>query len=75
MYNLRGEVFQKLKRYEESIADFNKAIQLSPNTPVYWYNLSVSSNALRRKKEAKDDAVKAMLLGMKLDDDYLRSLN
>ena len=35
IYNLRGEIYERLELYEKAILDFEKAIELDPTEPAY----------------------------------------
>ena len=60
--NALGFSYQQLKLYNESIAAFDKAIALSPNTKVYYTNRSTSWGALGRIDNAQADLAKAQNL-------------
>ena len=48
-----GGVLQRLKRHEEAVAQFERALQLRPNTGIWMLGLGVSLDALGRSEEAK----------------------
>lgn len=69
--------YQNLKKYEESLAPINKAIAMTPklqDAAFFYLNRSYSYNALKNLEMAKQDALKAKQGGIKVPDDYARSL-
>jgi tetratricopeptide (TPR) repeat protein len=57
-----GNLFNSLERYEESIADFDKAIELNPNYVKAWGNRGIAKGNLQKHKEAISDFDKAIEL-------------
>src|ERR1035437_3701017 len=70
--NSCGVALQKLHKYEESIPEFTKAIELNPKQGAYYLNRSISENMISHKDKAKDDAISAQKLGLKIDPAYLK---
>jgi len=52
IWHRKGLELQKLKRYNEALKCFDKAIQLEPNNAVYWLNKGVALRNLGRSEEA-----------------------
>lgn len=52
IYNLKGFCFYKLKRHEESIAAFEKAIELDPGSAIDYANIGSNLRELGHKQEA-----------------------
>jgi len=65
----------RLNRMKDAYDAFAKAVQLKPQVPNYWLNLSLTEHALGKMKEARLDALKAQELGMKVDSNYMNALN
>ena len=59
-WNLRGIEFVLLKRYEEAITSFDKALEIRPNYPEAKYNKEDAETELRKMRAAskKADEVK-----------------
>jgi len=55
-WNLRGLEFVVLKRYEEAIASFNKALEIRPNYPEAKYNKEDAETELRKLRAAENSA-------------------
>ena len=52
IYNLKGFCYFKLKRHEESIAAFEKAIELDPGSAIDYANIGSNLRELGHKQEA-----------------------
>jgi len=52
-WNLRGLEFVVLKRYEEAIASFNKALEIRPGYPEARYNKEDAETELRKTRTAE----------------------
>ncbi len=52
IYNLKGFCYYKLKRHEESIAAFEKAIELDPGSAIDYANIGSNLRELGHKQEA-----------------------
>jgi len=50
-WNNKGNALNKLKRYEEAIECYDKAIELNPNNPDYW---NIKGNALMKLKRYEE---------------------
>jgi len=70
-WNTRGTKFHDLKRYEEAIEAFKKAIGLKPVDPMLWRNIGISFGKLGRHEEA----LKAFDKSLKLSTDAATWLN
>lgn len=79
-YCYRGVVNKRLKHYEESLRDYNKAIELSPEKPLYYKNRARCYEAMANAEtdvelkekylsKAKEDRVKVEFLSKKDEDD------
>ena len=55
-WNLRGLEFVVLKRYEEAITSFNKALEIRPNYLEAKYNKEDAETELRKIKAAESPA-------------------
>jgi len=66
--------YQRAGKYTESIAEFNKAIDLAPNTGIYYLNRSYSWNGTGNKQNAIQDMQKARSMGVRVPDEYLKIL-
>lgn len=53
-WNLRGLEFVVLKRYEEAIASFDKALEIRPGYPEAKYNREDAETELRKMKAAEN---------------------
>ncbi|BAW29117.1 hypothetical protein MTHERMMSTA1_25890 [Methanosarcina thermophila MST-A1] len=56
VWNLRGLEFVVLKRYEEAIASFEKALEIRPSYPEAKYNKEDAETELRKMKAAEAKA-------------------
>jgi tetratricopeptide (TPR) repeat protein len=57
-----GNLFNSLEKYEESIADYDKAIELNPNFAQVWGMRGTAKAILQRHEEAITDFDKAIEL-------------
>jgi tetratricopeptide (TPR) repeat protein len=74
VFNARGSLlFDKLKKYNEALADFAKAIELNPEAE-YFYKRSNCYFQLGDMVNAKADAVTAMQKGFIIPDSYKTAL-
>ena len=72
--NTRGSVlFNNYQKYNEALADFNKAIQLNPSGD-YFLNRSYCFYRLNQYDKAKADAITAMQKGVTIPDSYKQLL-
>lgn len=55
-WNLRGLEFVILKRYEEAIASFDKALEIRPGYPEARYNREDAETELRKIRAAEENA-------------------
>ncbi|HUR31461.1 MAG TPA: tetratricopeptide repeat protein [Saprospiraceae bacterium] len=70
-YNNRGTIyFNQLKKYEEAAKDFERCIQLKPDTGLYYLNLSRCYYMLGNIDQARVNAQKAKELGEAIDPAY-----
>lgn len=65
IYNLRGFCYYRLKRHAESIAAFEKAIELDPGSAVDYANIGSNLRELGHKQEA----VRLYKMALELDPD------
>ena len=72
-YSDIGISYQGLGKYQESLAPINKAIEMT-GSPVYFLNRSYSYNGLKNMEQARADALTAKQKGIKIPDDYARTL-
>jgi tetratricopeptide (TPR) repeat protein len=56
VWNLKGLEFVVLKRYEEAIASFNKALEIRPSYPEARYNKEDAETELRKIRASKAKA-------------------
>lgn len=69
--NNRGVIyFNKLRSYEKAKADFEKAIQLSPQNGSYYLNLSRCHYMLNDLPKAQENARKSQDLGTTVDPSF-----
>lgn len=61
-YYNRGVAYQQLKRHEEAVSDFDKAIKLRPNDPVVYNNRGYSWLWLGKGARAQGDFEEAVRL-------------
>ena len=54
--------------------DLTRAIQLYPDNPNNYYFRMQAYEKLGKKKEALEDANKAMSMGVKIPDEYVKAL-
>lgn len=64
-YFERGFVKAHLKKYEEAIEDFTKAIEINPNFAMAYYNRGGVKNLTGDTDGACNDWRKALSLGLK----------
>lgn len=62
-YQGRGIAYYHLKKYSNAIADFNKAIELNPNSASSYYNRGLCYKSRRKNAKAEADFAKARELG------------
>ncbi|MFP3206731.1 MAG: tetratricopeptide repeat protein, partial [Hydrogenobaculum sp.] len=61
-WNNKGDALRNLKRYEEALQCYDKAIQLEPNNALYWNNKGDALRNLKRYEEALQCYDKAIQL-------------
>jgi MSHA biogenesis protein MshN len=49
-----GALLQRLNRHKEAVIHYKAAVQLSPNSGVWWMGLGISQQALERNDDARD---------------------
>lgn len=64
-YENRGVLLTKMGRYEESLSDFDKVIQISPDDPVAYRNRAIVYSNLGRLQDALNDYDKSLKLDPK----------
>jgi len=74
MLNLRGLCYSQLNNHKEALADFDQAIRLRPSQGVFWQNRSFFYFKSGDKASALRDIQKAQELGIKVNPEYLRTL-
>ncbi|WP_236104130.1 tetratricopeptide repeat-containing S1 family peptidase, partial [Sphaerospermopsis reniformis] len=62
LYQLRGELFDELKRHQEAIADYTQAITINPQYALAYYNRGVVKSDLGDKKGAIADYTQAITI-------------
>jgi ribosomal protein S12 methylthiotransferase accessory factor len=65
IFNLRGFCYYQLKRHEESISSFERAIELDPGSAIDYANIGSNLRELGHKKEA----VRLYRMALELDPD------
>jgi hypothetical protein len=73
IYNNRGNELLKLKRYNEAMIDFNKAIALYPNFEITYINRATTFYFLGQYQEALRDYNRAIALNPDNHQPYYRS--
>ena len=73
-YELRAGVYFNMKRFDESIADYTKAIEYNPSGGLAYYRRGTAKASLMKKAEACADWKKAISLGYKDEYDYYEDL-
>jgi len=61
-YSKRGNIYSRLKKYDEAMEDHNKAIELNPKNAGAYNNRGVVYNALKEYEKAMEDYNKAIEL-------------
>ena len=61
-FELRGLVKMQLKKYQKSIIDFNRAINLNSKNPSLYYYRYLSYSVLSQYEEAIQDCKKLIIL-------------
>ena len=61
-FELRGLVNMQLKKYQKSIIDFNRAINLNSKNPSLYYYRYLSHSVLSQYEEAIQDCKKLIIL-------------
>jgi tetratricopeptide (TPR) repeat protein len=72
-WNKIGYCYQQIGNHQKAIIAFNKGIELS-HQGNFYYLRAISLNALGENKLAREDAKRAMALGVKIDQEFLKSL-
>ena len=73
VYNSIGSCYRALGKLQESLININKAIQFVPDAN-FIINRSYTYYALKNIEQAKADALTAKQAGLKIPDDYAKSL-
>ncbi|MCB1156688.1 MAG: tetratricopeptide repeat protein [Leptospiraceae bacterium] len=71
IYFIQGLNYLAVKEYNESLVYFNKAIELSPSNPSYYFYRANTKDELGKKEEAELDLKKSL----EVDSSYAASLN
>ena len=61
-FNARGNVYRNKRAYQRAIADYDQAIRLNPNEPVYFMNRAKTFRYLRQQERAVADYRRALTL-------------
>jgi len=61
-YSNRGATFVQMNRYEQALADFDRAITLSPDTARYYANRAIAQLGLQRMEQSFADLHRAIEL-------------
>ena len=72
-YNNIGNLLYTQKKYEEAVDYYDKAIMLNPEYGVAYMNRGICKEMLRLPEEACEDWTKALSLGIKKADTYIKS--
>ena len=64
-FNNRGSTYYKLKRYDDALSDFHRAIELNPNLADAYYNRGVTYRHLQRYNDALAEIHRAIELNPK----------
>jgi tetratricopeptide (TPR) repeat protein len=67
-------LYGNLGKFDLALKDMSSAIEINPKVPEYWLRRSMAEYTLGKKEEAKADALKAVELGMQIDNSYLKEL-
>jgi small glutamine-rich tetratricopeptide repeat-containing protein alpha len=62
----------QMKKYEEAIQSYTKAIELSPNNPIYYGNRAAAYSHLGQHVKAIEDCKRAIALDPKYAKAYSR---
>ena len=73
VFNSIGVCYQKMRKYQESVLSFSRAIETGTN-PVFYLNRSYSYSALQYIDKAREDALSAKKNGIILNTVYAASL-
>jgi serine/threonine protein kinase len=69
-HNNRGNTYRKLKRYDDALAEFNRAIQLDPNNIHAYSNRGLTYTELQQYDKALADYNKAIEIDSNFADAY-----
>ncbi|MXZ20296.1 MAG: tetratricopeptide repeat protein, partial [Caldilineaceae bacterium SB0665_bin_25] len=58
----RGNAKAELERYQDALADYDKAIELSPEDFAYFFSRGEAKKMLRRHTAASEDFKRALTL-------------
>jgi tetratricopeptide (TPR) repeat protein/serine/threonine protein kinase len=61
-YYCRANAYSKLRRNEDAVADYSRAIELDPKDARFWYNRGVAYHRLRQMDKALGDFSRAIEL-------------
>ena len=64
-YMNRGLIYLKELKYNLALDDFNKAMALNPNDPIFYFNRARIWKAIGREEEAWADMLKAKSLDLR----------
>ncbi len=68
--NKQGDAIDGSQSREQSLEDYDWAIQLNPNDPVAYYNRGLAYSDLQKHEKAIEDYDRAIELNSKYDDAY-----
>ena len=74
VHSMIGECYQALKKYQQSLESFNKAIEMQPNVADYYLKRAISYKELQNLDAAKKDALVAKNAGLTIPDDLAKAL-
>ena len=74
VHSMIGECYQALKKYQQSLESFNKAIEIQPNVADYYLRRAITYKELQNPAAAKKDALIAKSAGLKIPDDLAKAL-
>lgn len=75
IYNERGVLYHRARRYADAIADYTKAVKLNGRFAVAFANRAEAYYEEKNFDRAREDAAKAQSLGFKVDPRLVQALS